>query len=736
MAKGKKQKSKSNSDSESNLMKDMSEAMPEQTEAVGQSDESRPEDEDSSAKNPNVVEESSKELIDNSDVFEQKEGEPTSIKSESTSEEPKVAATAGDELKSSITKDSESDEFKTKGTKSNTSPSSAIETKDVNEDSQSERSEIPVEKKETKSTKKKSVGFAPPPEEDLKEHHEDLKKKEEQKRKSNPFQRMPPELSYLQKKPEPPKPLNAFTPHPSTPRRGVLKELGDLRNMPIKEISLQNKETELNFNYPTIHLPIQSHHILVDVKFGSLNSFDLAKINNYILNLSNTKVGLGYEFSGKVIEVGAGYQSEFAVGDNVFGCINSIDRKGALSSSLIVNPTKDVLISVDDNVLEKVENLNIELSFRNVTEDGNFEINSTSSSSLNSDVEGTKEPTNLRNKLGDLTIDEQLPPLAKLSTFSVLYCRAKQALDHSNAVFEKTGKANILINGADTNMGFTIIQLLNSSVYSTILNEMNLILTIKESSFDKMTKLVNYFTKGKYFDPSRKKRIHLVTFDMENEDLILPGEKVPLNYKKPDLFASDVLNALFGDSEESINKNNVVNHKLDLIIDIVGSKKYLQTLSIRYSKLETLSLPYLSKFSADTTLSQVLNSRTKEPFILKILKPKSYNSCFVSCCKFNLSFPSYNIDELFDYSGSNISLNPWSMKWSSNLANSLSSYYYFEELSLRVKKAWILEGLNLLLEDELKFRIDDFIDWRNNFKKYIKLLKKDDGKVVFKIEDF
>lgn len=736
MAKGKKQKSKSNSDSESNLMKDMSEAMPEQTEAVGQSDESRPEDEDSSAKNPNVVEESSKELIDNSDVFEQKEGEPTAIKSESTSEEPKVAATAGDELKSSITKDSESDEFKTKGTKSNTSPSSAIETKDVNEDSQSERSEIPVEKKETKSTKKKSVGFAPPPEEDLKEHHEDLKKKEEQKRKSNPFQRMPPELSYLQKKPEPPKPLNAFTPHPSTPRRGVLKELGDLRNMPIKEISLQNKETELNFNYPTIHLPIQSHHILVDVKFGSLNSFDLAKINNYILNLSNTKVGLGYEFSGKVIEVGAGYQSEFAVGDNVFGCINSIDRKGALSSSLIVNPTKDVLISVDDNVLEKVENLNIELSFRNVTEDGNFEINSTSSSSLNSDVEGTKEPTNLRNKLGDLTIDEQLPPLAKLSTFSVLYCRAKQALDHSNAVFEKTGKANILINGADTNMGFTIIQLLNSSVYSTILNEMNLILTIKESSFDKMTKLVNYFTKGKYFDPSRKKRIHLVTFDMENEDLILPGEKVPLNYKKPDLFASDVLNALFGDSEESINKNNVVNHKLDLIIDIVGSKKYLQTLSIRYSKLETLSLPYLSKFSADTTLSQVLNSRTKEPFILKILKPKSYNSCFVSCCKFNLSFPSYNIDELFDYSGSNISLNPWSMKWSSNLANSLSSYYYFEELSLRVKKAWILEGLNLLLEDELKFRIDDFIDWRNNFKKYIKLLKKDDGKVVFKIEDF
>lgn len=733
MPKGKKLKSKSNVKPEAKSADDNVEAMPEETKSESiQSEELSPEGIDSSNELPIEEEQASNEQLDKgSDDIEQEEKGVVEDKLESTSEAPKAAASAADE---SNAVDTEDDDIKVKETDPDAKQPNSTGNGDFNDDDESGMTGTAPGKKET--NRKKSVGFAPAPEEDLKEHHDVLKKKEEQKRMGNPFQNIPPELSYLQKKPDAPKPLHSFTPS-ATPssRRRMLKELGDLRNMPIKEISLQNKETELNFNYPTIHLPIRAHHILVDVKFGSLNSFDLAKVNSYILNLSDTKVGLGYEFSGKVIEVGAKYQSEFAVGDNVFGCANSISRKGALSTSLLINPTKDILISVEDNVLEKLGEVNIELSFKNMPDDGNFEINSTSSSSLESEPV-TKQTTNSHNKFAGLTIQEELSPLAKLSTFPVLYCRAKQALDHSNAIFESTGKANILINGADTNLGFTILQLLNSSAYATVLNEMNLILTIRESSFDKMTNLVNNFTKGKYFDPSRKKRIHLVTFDMENEDLVLPGEKVPLNYKKPELFASDVLNALFGDAEEQINKDNVINHKLDLIVDLVGCKKYLQTLSIRYKKLESVSLPYLAKFSSDSSLSQVLKSNTKEPFLIKLLKPKPYGSCFVSCCKFNLSLPSYNIDELFDYSTNNVSLNPWSMKWSSNLANSLTNYYYFEELSLRIKKSWLLEGLNLLLEDELKFRIDDFIDWRNNFKKYIKLLKKDDGKVVFKIEDF
>lgn len=40
------------------------------------------------------------------------------------------------------------------------------------------------------------------------------------------------------------------------------------------------------------------------MKYGGLNSIDVAKIHRYRLNLSNVKVGLGYEFSGVVTNVG------------------------------------------------------------------------------------------------------------------------------------------------------------------------------------------------------------------------------------------------------------------------------------------------------------------------------------------------------------------------------------------------------------------------------------------------
>ena len=95
------------------------------------------------------------------------------------------------------------------------------------------------------------------------------------------------------------------------------------------------------------------------------------------------------------------------------------------------------MISVDDKLLEKLGDVDIELSFKNAPEDGNFEISSTSSSSLDSEPIA-KQPTNLHNKLAGFTLQEELSPLAKLSTFPVLYCRAKQVLDHSNAIFEST----------------------------------------------------------------------------------------------------------------------------------------------------------------------------------------------------------------------------------------------------------------------------------------------------------
>lgn len=591
--------------------------------------------------------------------------------------------------------------------------------------------------------KKKSVGFAPSPDDDLNEHHEQLKKKRDERRQSNPFHKIPPELSYLNKRSDAPRPLPSFLGHANSSESKVkhLSDLKNLRYVSVKDISLQNKDTELNFNYPSIDLPIASNHILVDVKYASLNSFDLSKVNNYVLNVSNTKVGLGFEFSGEIIDVGSSFKNSpdelFAIGKKVVGCVNGADKKGSLTTTLLVNPTRDTLIVVDDNALEKLESLDTELSFKAINANGDFELDSSTSSSLDSTTDSpqTEPQETLHKRVSNLLIEEELPPLAKLSSFPVLYCRARQVLSHSQSLFESTGKASILVNGADTNLGFTIIQLLNSSAYKW-LKELKLILAIRECNYEKMSNLVKHFTTGKHFDPSQKKRIHLIPFDMVNEDLVLPGEKTPVNYKKPELFASDVLNALLGESEEPITKRNINNYKLDLIIDIVGSRKYLQTLSIRYNKLESISLPFLSKISPNTKLTDVLNATTKEPFLMKILKPKASRSCVVSCCKFSIPLPTYNIDELIDHSTSDYSLNPWSMKWSGNLANSVSKYNYYEDVTLLTNTQWVKEGLDLFLAGELKFRIDDFVDWRKNFKKYIKQLKKDDGKVIFKIEDF
>ncbi|KAK6453740.1 uncharacterized protein RJT20DRAFT_62943 [Scheffersomyces xylosifermentans] len=590
----------------------------------------------------------------------------------------------------------------------------------------------------TSGKKKKSVGFAPLPEEDLKEHHEEVHKKEQERAKSNPFHKIPPELAYLEKKSRGPGPKALPTyKKPAGTSAYTAQEIGNLRHTNFKEISIQNKETELNFNYPYIDLPIPAHQIVVNVKFASLNSYDLAKINQYLLNLSNMRVGLGYEFAGVISDVGTNWtnSTEYKVGDVVIGIVDPIDKKGSLSSSLLINPKRDVLIKVDDAILAKASTLDVELSFdkAGTEEGGEFEVDSSDSS----DESIAANPPVVSNtpvkdkRKSSYAIEDEIPALAKLATFPVLYCRAKQMLEH----VKLKDTANVLINGADTNLGFTLVQLLNSSVYS--FDRLNIILIVRESSYKYMSNFVSQFTKGKYYDPSKTKNITVLTFDSVNEDLVLPGEKVPINYKKPSFFASEVIAALFEPNvpeiDSPINESNIQSYKLDIIIDLVGSKKFFQTSSIKYEKLDEIQLPL--KIHTNAPLSKIFNSKVKEPFLVKILKPKKSGSAFVSGCKFALSEPTYTIDKQIDYAEMS-ALNPWTQKWSSNLFNSWTYYNYYEDLELKVKRDWILEGLELLLDGSLKFRIDDYIDWRNNYRAYIKQLKVDDGKVLFKIEDF
>ncbi|KAK6463404.1 hypothetical protein DFJ63DRAFT_312719 [Scheffersomyces coipomensis] len=589
------------------------------------------------------------------------------------------------------------------------------------------------EQKAKRKVKKKSVGFAPLPEEDLKEHHEAVHKKEQEKLKSNPFHKIPPELQYLEKKKSPnPKPISTTIPKPPKPIPLVTSPnpinspptapttfsgLGRLQSLPIKDISLQNKQTELNFNYPSIDLPIPPTGLLVKIIYTSLNSYDLNKINQYLLNVSNVKVGLGYEYVGEVQEIGSTLKAsgEFFIGDKVLGMIDPTNKKGTLSTSLLINPDRDVVIRITNEMLSQLQDVDIELSFSNgsrprVASNDNFEIESSSSSSTASLIDET-----ISNKQSDI------PSLAKLTTFPVLYSKSRQILSHSK--FNYDSPVNILINGADTNIGFTLIQTLLSTTSSYKFTNLNLILLVKKVNEKSFKSLINNF-KQKYFnlDPIRILKFTIITFEAYNlDDLILKNEKVPIVYREVNDVINEVLNGLKNPDipfdNEDINK-----FKLDLFVDIVGSKRYFQT----------------NHYKSNNPHFQVPKSTS---FLQLILKPKIQGSVVISCCNFYAPVPTYEISSITNTTsdanaGSSASY-VWSNKWSANLLNNWTSYNYFEEIDLKLKRIWIEEGLELLLKDQLKFKIDDnCLDWRIGFKNYIKLLKSNDMKFIFKIEEF
>ncbi|EGV64150.1 hypothetical protein PSN45_003744 [Yamadazyma tenuis] len=575
--------------------------------------------------------------------------------------------------------------------------------------------------------KRKSVGFAPLPEEDLKEHHENLKKIEESKKNSIPFHQIPPELSYLQKFDKPaPKPLPTGPPLPPKPVKPH-KVLGDLKKVHVKDISVINKDTELNFNYPTIELPIPSHNVLVSIKYAGLNSFDISKLNKYYFNLSDVKVGLGYEFVGQVVDIGATAKQELSKGDYVMGILSPTGRKGAFSSTVLLNPTKDFLVQLDDLTLDKLAKVDPYLEFSQLK---GFSDDSSESSESDDQPRPSQTPATAPKRKTALSVEDELPALAKAATIPVLYCKAKQALQH----LKPTEYPNLMINGADTNLGYTLIQMLSSSLYE--FERLNLVLVVKESRLKQMRKWVRHLKGSTASDGEMN--FEVVSYDLENEDIVLPGEKIPINYKKPDLMAVDVLEAMFKNSKEKITAANIDNYKFDLIVDITGSH-YLQKTSIRYKKLDYLNFPVVDNLDDDTKLSTLLKANVKDQFFIKLMKPKSQSSGLVSFCKFTLKEPSYSIDTLIDYStqaSEQSILNPWSSKWSSGIANSLLRYNYYDEINLTTTRPWIIEGLNLFLKNEIKFQVDHYIDWRNNFKQYIKDLRKHDGKVVMKVEDF
>lgn len=586
--------------------------------------------------------------------------------------------------------------------------------------------------------KRKSVGFAPEPEEDLKEHHKYLEERKKEKLKTNPFWKIPAELSYLEPRQEGPKPLPAL-PQVTKPKK--TKKFEDLKDLPtraVKEISVVNKNTPLNFYYHEIGIPVGNDRILVDVKYAALSSFDISKLSKYLINLTNTRVGLGFDFVGEIVATGSNFDGhpDFKIGTTVFGVTNPYERKGALQTLVIINPN-DIIVPVSSEMLQKMENIDVNLVFSTSSPFSIDEDNtqSTSSSDLflsDGEDEGPKpvSTTTLKPiKQDPFKIDGELPALARFGVFAAQFCRAKQALDLMDSVFQRQGKANILINGADTCLGYTLIQILNSSLYRDTLQAFNIILVVSECEVAKTEALVTRLGSG------GMRKFHVISYDVENTDLRLKGEKLPVCYKKPQFFASEVLNCLFEPFTDfnAINKSNIKEAKLDLFVDIIGSKKMFQK-AFDLKDLDDGNFPFKAHIASGLKASSLLGVG-KEPLFTRILKPKNLGSAYVSYCKFTLAEPSYLIDKLVDYSLKSV-FDPWSMRWSSDLANQLTKYNYYEKFDLEIRKTWVHEGLQLVLNGELKMHIEDFVDWRTNFRNFVDKIKKHDGQVVFKVEPF
>lgn len=306
----------------------------------------------------------------------------------------------------------------------------------------------------------------------------------------------------------------------------------------------------------------------------------------------------------------------------------------------------------------------------------------------------------------------EIPPLAKLSLFGSAYCRAKQTLQH----LKPKERSNVLINGGDTELGLTILQVLASSLYSHI--KVNVVLVVRDRLLLKMTELVDVIIAH-----CSHIQVKLVTYDSPVKDLILPGEKVPINYKARMVFSKQVVEAML-DCNESLDPKLC---KLDLMVDVVGCMQYFYyevKLDLHNEKLDS-----------------VFRCKNLELLLVKILKPKLSGSCLVSCCPFDTPDPTYEVEFLNKKPEDIEDAVPWSGSWWSNpVVNGLFGvalpYHYVEEIELKFRKDWIQEGLDLARKGELKSWLVRFCDWREGLRQQVNALRRQDGRILLKIEDF
>ncbi|SCU89205.1 LAMI_0D12750g1_1 [Lachancea mirantina] len=133
--------------------------------------------------------------------------------------------------------------------------------------------------------------------------------------------------------------------------RRVGRPLRHVKYIPTKSLIFYSVNKPPQFSYEKkIKTPIAKDRLVVQVTNVGLNPVDLTIMNSYTKHM-NREIGIGREYSGVVSEVGSNISQQWRQGDEVYGIFFHPNLgDGAAQSSILVNPSQDVIIPKPANL--------------------------------------------------------------------------------------------------------------------------------------------------------------------------------------------------------------------------------------------------------------------------------------------------------------------------------------------------------------------------------------------------
>ncbi|QLQ79217.1 hypothetical protein HG537_0B05640 [Torulaspora globosa] len=136
-----------------------------------------------------------------------------------------------------------------------------------------------------------------------------------------------------------------------TTLKRVARPIRHVKYVPLKSLIFYSKDGPMEFSYEKkIKTPISKAKLVVEVHHVGLNPIDMKIRNGYKSGVYG-EIGLGREYSGVVSMVGEKLQSQWHVGDEVFGIyFHPHSGNGCLQSSILVDPSEDPILLKPENI--------------------------------------------------------------------------------------------------------------------------------------------------------------------------------------------------------------------------------------------------------------------------------------------------------------------------------------------------------------------------------------------------